>query len=96
MDGPAQKLVGLAPGIIGLDLTAKLEAGMNGQERKLHIAVEGGISRNEVNRDGFKPSFFRHIGVGRGSPPGALRFNRHQGVPKSQRRKYARRFSDYP
>ena len=64
MDGPAQGLVGLAPGIIGLDLTAKLEAGMNGQERKFHIAVEGGISRNEVNRDGFKPSFFRHLGVG--------------------------------
>ncbi len=83
MDGPARGLVGLAPGIIGLDLKAKLDAGMNGKERKFKIAVEGGISRNDINNDGFKPAFFRHLPVGVGfhpSPYGSVRTQAAQSL----------------
>jgi len=63
MDGPAQGMMGLAPGILGLDLTAKLDAGMNGQDREFYIGLEGGISSNNLDEKGFKPSFFKNLGV---------------------------------
>ncbi|MFC1858790.1 carboxypeptidase-like regulatory domain-containing protein, partial [Thermodesulfobacteriota bacterium] len=62
-EGPMSGIIGLAPGMLGLNLSAGLEAGLNGKEREFSLKVQGDIERETVLKKGFTPSFFRKIGA---------------------------------
>ncbi|OQX07408.1 MAG: hypothetical protein BWK80_49505, partial [Desulfobacteraceae bacterium IS3] len=62
MDGPSEELGALAPGIMGLSVSAGLAAGMDGQKREFSLSIKGRVEKEKVNTKSLVPGFFRRLG----------------------------------
>jgi hypothetical protein len=52
-------VLGLAPGFMGLSLYGGVEATLKGEDREFYLQMKGGVSKQNVNKNDYKPEFHR-------------------------------------
>lgn len=63
MDGPMSGLIGLAPGMLGVNVSAGMEAGFHGNDNEFFLSINGAVKKEDVIKEGYRPGLFKKLGA---------------------------------